>query len=384
MSRNVLFGGLLLASFTMAAQDHWSVKTTFAAKEAPNGIINASFEIGPKVAVNNRGTVFAFLNERFSGVWGNAANKAITVSYSGKKLAEVENIFPVTHEISQIVTDANGNFWIAGMEGERKGDTYPHAVIYELDSLLNKKFSLSLDSVFFPVALLPHSANQFYMTFIGYGPFEMFRKKFDKFKEWSQQLVRIDFNSNKVVSYQQLESTGGLLNDPAFFVLNKDSSFFLIQNTVILRGADHHDVHLYSFSKKGNLLTHRHLKGVGELTHLWVRQVEALDGNQLKIVGYSDDPVNFEKTDAFFRDKSKQITKGTILDNTDESNINYRFQATYDQKLKLISYLFSEEREPDTDPALEGTVLNGKFEIKFRNKPGELNTSQAPVFELYK
>lgn len=308
--------GLVVAShaqeLTEVGSDdgRWQVRVAWPQKESPAWLVNGRYLIEPHIAVNAHGEIFVLLLEKLAGVDGYVSELAMVVSPTGHVQARKSDAFPWTDEygkgLRRVAADPEGDFWV-----------WAEGAAYGFSTKLEERGRLTvpLGPMFFRQEQLWLGANRGSVilddTVSGND---------------SYVLVALDHKRAAIAHKQALPATGYGKN--GFFVPNPDGSFYFVLNTVVLKGPDHHDVHLYRFLDSGQLTHHRHLRGQSELTQLQVDAAQPDGAGGLLMVGQSDSPVDF--ANAGFYPFPSQESHGSC-----DGTKTFRFTATYSDGLEL-------------------------------------------------
>jgi|GEM_PF-3911848 len=386
----------LLSIFCFPALGQDSLTFRFQDRKIPEYIINSNFVIEARLVVNSHRELFAFMMERQGYSSDNLEIKAIKLDSLGKLVFERGDFLPADYRLVQIIPDKKGGVWISTVIPVDKDKSY--AAILRFDAQLNRIDSIPLTTAYFPAGIALNPKGELMMALSADSIMSVRGQNF-RIRDFGIQVLRIpDIGKIEMTS---VPCDFQYLNDRPVMRFNGDGSFYLMQNTTILRGADHHEAHIWYFKNMGSKPVHRHLVGEGELEYLWFRKSLVNTAGELVVEGYSNDHVNFGEPGVFFREQplatAPKPKKKTRDENADDYNEGFgqtveefAFRCVYDRALRLKSYTLLEEvpayfssmSYPDEE-ANELRLGNG-IRITYTLRDGLENTNDSPTLTIYR
>lgn len=381
----------------------WEVTATFSEKEWPDWLSGSNYDAEAKIAVNQKGEIFIVLLETLDGTSGHIDGSMFVVSPDGKLLAQKNNAFKwdSLSSIHDVNVDSEGNFWISVQKGIPSYSGI--SMLYQFSPQLNElsHFEAPPAQLFFwqDKMLLGINRNS-----------KVLGDSILLNDDNPYTLLMIDYQNNTIVSQNPLPATGTGSN--SFFVSNPDGSFYYVLNTTVLEYMDHHDVHLFSFSEKGVLNGHRQLQGQSGMAYLFANEINSTENGELKISGNSDSPVDFAKKGEYIADsvcqffiydsegneivmylplKEANQAKDTLGEYELIINGEYNFVCTYSNKMELIDYTlvsnlyrFYIPKKTSELKQFNSPELRKYGKIKYNIFPAPLESTESPVFKLYR
>jgi len=392
MKRNVtVFFILLLSCQQLFGQKSDTIKITFPNKEMPEWLINSSYTVKPLMVTNKQNEIFAILTEQLEGVSGNVSLKAVKVSSAGNIELEKFDLVPLDATIKSLLTDRNGEIWITTIERNEKKSQYSYAAIYHFNRNLERVSTLDLLTCYDPVTINWDAKGNMLLFTHADSLLRLWDKVVPlKKKEGKEFQLSVIDPSLKTLKVTELDGESDVLNEPATILCASDGSFYVIQNTTILKGPDHHEINMWSFKDVKSKPIYKHLWGAGDLEYLWVRESSVLPDGSLNVKGYSNDLVNFKKEDVFFRSDFNGKKNEVVFDSLSfSSDIQpFVFDCVYSNKFQLLKYSMKDElpsyysyMSPEFLPEGILNLENGK-KVYYQSVPGTLNTGESPVFKI--